>query len=49
MARAKPDPPKKRPNLAYIAHDGGDGWCVVFARSGAEARRDVWVPREANC
>ena len=34
-----PGPQKTKPLLAYTAHDGDEGWCVVFARSGAAARR----------
>lgn len=29
----------EKPVLAYQAHDGDEGWVIVFARSGAEARR----------
>lgn len=37
----------EKPLLAYTAHDGGEGWCVVFATSGAAARR--YAAGEMNC
>ncbi len=31
--------PTEPAEVAYKAHDGDEGWCVVFAANGAEARR----------
>lgn len=32
-------PAPQKPLLAYTIHDGDEGWAIVFARSGAAARR----------
>ncbi|RJF81674.1 hypothetical protein D3877_16255 [Azospirillum cavernae] len=38
---------KGKPLLAYEAHDGDEGWCVVFATSNAPARR--MAANEMDC